>query len=121
MYREWSGRAEFLFVYIREAHASDAWQLAQNERDDVILAQPKTFDERRNVAQTCAAELALSMPCVVDDMENSVDTAYAGWPERLYVVDTHGRIAYAGLRGPFGFDPAEVARWLETNLGQRDR
>ncbi|MEE3000136.1 MAG: deiodinase-related protein, partial [Pseudomonadota bacterium] len=30
---------------------------------------------------------------------------YAGWPERLYVIGSHGNIAYAGDMGPMGFDP----------------
>lgn len=57
------------------------------------------------------------MPGVVDDMKNTVDNLYAGWPERLFVVDVEGRIAYAGKQGPFGFEPDEVRKWLRKNLG----
>lgn len=56
------------------------------------------------------------MPCVVDDMNDSAERAYAAWPERLYVVGTDGRIAYAGRMGPFGFDPDELGAWLRANL-----
>lgn len=56
------------------------------------------------------------MPCLVDTMQNTVDTAYAGWPERLFVVDKGGRIAYAGDQGPWGFKTDDVAQWLEKNV-----
>ncbi len=117
MYQRYRDRAEFLFVYIREAHPSDEWQLDVNERDSVVIAQPASFDERREVAQVCTRDLLLTMPCAVDDMSDTVDNAYAAWPERLFVVDTHGRIAYAGGQGPFGFEPGDLAEWLGTNLG----
>jgi hypothetical protein len=116
MYQDYQGRAEFLFVYITEAHPSDEWQLDSNEDDEVVFTQPVAFSERYEVAEACSESLMLSMPCVVDDMDNSVDEAYAGWPERLYVVDVDGTIAFAGRRGPFGFEPDEVRAWLERNV-----
>jgi hypothetical protein len=33
-------------------------------------------------------------------------------PDRLYVIDAEGRIAYKGGRGPFGFRPAEMEQSL---------
>lgn len=116
MYQQYADRAQFLFVYIREAHPSDEWQVGSNERDAVVIPQPTTFDERQEVAELCTEELLLTMPCVVDDIANTVDNAYAGWPERLFVVDD-GRIAYASGQGPFGFEPEAVAKWLRQHVG----
>jgi type I thyroxine 5'-deiodinase len=31
-----------------------------------------------------------------------------GWPDRMYVIDRDGKIAYKSKPGPFGFKPAEV-------------
>ena len=50
-------------------------------------------------------------------MTNAADEAYAGWPERLYVIDEHGAIAYKGKPGPFGYEPDEVEAWLKTRFG----
>ena len=108
----------FLFVYIQEAHASDEWQVDSNPEDGVIFAQPTTFGMRQDIAQQCTGALSLTMPCVVDDMANSVDEAYAGWPERLFVVGADGRIAYAGGQGPFNFEPEEVGAWLRAHVGK---
>lgn len=84
-----------------------------------MFAQPTSFNERLEVAQECSSALTLTMPGVVDDMNNTVDNAYAAWPERLFVVDADGRIAYAGKQGPFGFKPGEVEAWIENHLSGR--
>lgn len=116
MYQTYKDRATFLFVYIHEAHPSDGWQMPANEKQGVVFKEPTTLDERRGVATKCCSRLKLSMPCVVDTMDNKVDKLYAGWPERLFVIGENGRIAYAGGEGPFGYKPEEVEKWLGKNL-----
>ena len=91
-------------VYIQEAHPEDGWQLSMNHDDEVVFHQPRTVEERAAVAEACVRGLSLAMPTVLDDMQNTVDTAYAALPERLYVVDRAGRIAWRSGPGPFGFD-----------------
>ena len=120
MYKTYKDRAEFLFVYIREAHPSDEWQLKSNERDGVVFAQPTALSARRLVAHRCSTSLKLSMPCLVDSMDNAVDQAYAAWPERFFVVGWDGKIAYAGGQGPFEFKTEEVRQWLEKNVKTSD-
>jgi type I thyroxine 5'-deiodinase len=101
-----------LFVYIHEAHPDDGWQVPENQRDDVIVNQPKTADERRAVAAQCCTKLKLTMPCVIDTQDNKTDEAYAAWPERMFIIGADGKIAYAGKVGPSGFKPQEVEAWL---------
>ncbi len=48
--------------------------------------------------------LGLTLPTAIDGMDNAVNQAYSGWPDRLFVVDAEGKIAYAGGPGPRGFD-----------------
>jgi hypothetical protein len=99
-------------VYIREAHPADGWQMPANEKDGVVFDQAKNWGERKSVAQTCCQKLQLSMPCVVDTIDNTVDNLYAAWPERIFVVDRGGKIAYVGQQGPWGFKPEEAERAL---------
>jgi hypothetical protein len=33
-------------------------------------------------------------------------------PDRLYIIDTKGRVAYKGGRGPFGYKPPEMEQAL---------
>ena len=53
-----------------------------------------------------AAQLKLSMPVLVDTIDDQVDKVYAGWPDRLYIIDAAGKIAHKGAPGPGGFGPA---------------
>ena len=43
---------------------------------------------------------------------------YAAWPERLYIIDEKGTIAYRGGMGPFNYKPAEVRAWLASRYGE---
>lgn len=103
-------------VYILEAHPIDAWQDESNVKDKIAVATPKSFAQRCAVADTCTTKLALRIPAVVDDLQNSTEIAYTAWPDRLYVVDRDSRIAYKSHPGPYGFKPEEVRKTLERLL-----
>ena len=51
--------------------------------------------------------MGLAIPFVVDTMDDAVERAWAGWPDRLYVVDIDGVVVYRGGKGPMGFRPDE--------------
>jgi hypothetical protein len=102
----------FFVVYIREAHPSDAWQIPSNVRDKVIYASPNDSSQREDLANVCVVKLGIEMPAIVDNFDDSTDTMYKGWPDRLYVIDRDGKIAYKSAPGPFGFKPAELERAL---------
>jgi len=57
-------------------------------------------------------KLGIEMPAIVDNFDDSTDKAYSGWPDRLYVIDREGKIAYKSAPGPFGFKPADMERAL---------
>ena len=50
----------------------------------------------------------------MDKEDNKVNAAYAGWPDRMVVIGADGKVAYYGGKGPQGFKPQEVERWLQT-------
>jgi Iodothyronine deiodinase len=117
MYRKYGDRAAFFVVYIREAHPSDIWQMAVNEREKVVYQSPQNTKERFDLANVCVKNLGIEMPALVDEFDNSTDAAYTGWPDRLYVIDRDGTIAYKSAPGPFGFKPADMERVLVDVLG----
>ncbi len=106
----------FYVVYILEAHPLDAWQSETNQKEKVAVSSPGTLEERCAVADTCATKLALHIPAVIDDLANSTEAAYTAWPDRLYVIDRDGRVAYKSRPGPYGFKPTEVKTTLERLL-----
>ena len=40
-------------------------------------------------------------------MNDKVNKAYGAAPERLFVIDKSGKIAYRGDQGPWGFKPVK--------------
>ena len=108
---------DFLTVYVREAHPTDEWQMKSNVKDDVCYAQPKTLKQRVAIARDFTKRFQFTLPFGIDDMSNAADAAYSAWPERLYVIDESGRIAYRGGIGPFNYHPIEVRQWLAARYG----
>lgn len=86
-----------------------------NERQGVCYMQPRTLEDRLAIARDFVERFDYRIPLVVDPMDNPAEVAYSGWPERLYVIDEEGRVAYKGGRGPVGFRPRQVEQWLETH------
>jgi Iodothyronine deiodinase len=117
IYNDYKDRADFLTVYVREAHPTDEWQMKSNVKEDVCYAQPKTLEQRVAIAKDFVERQKYPLPFGIDDMNNAGDLAYSAWPERLYVIDEHGHIAYAGGIGPFKYDPEEVRAWLTKRFG----
>lgn len=113
LYETYRDRVQFFCVYIQEAHPTDGWQVPSNVDAGVLQAQPKTIEERAQVAATCALTLNLRMPMLLDEMTNDVDTKYAALPERLYVLDAEGRVFFKSVMGSMGFDVEAWARAIE--------
>jgi len=105
-----------VFVYIAEAHSTDGWQLPSNLEDDVLLAQHRTLADRLAAARTGVERLGLTMPVLVDTMDDAVSETFAAWPERLYVVRANATLEYVGGPGPFAFDPDEAYAALDELL-----
>ena len=86
--------------------------MASNDKAGVSIKQPATSKERHDAARDCCKSLGITMPMVVDDMNDRVGHLYSGMPDRLYVIDRDGRVAYKGGRGPFGFKVGEMEQAL---------
>lgn len=95
-------------VYITEAHPTDVWQSENNFKDKVLFASPRNQDERASLAGTCVRKLGIEMPALLDEFGNSTEGAYTAWPERLYLIDAAGKVAYKSRPGPYGFKPDEL-------------
>jgi len=83
--------------------------MQSNVRDGVLFASPKNEAERYSVAGSCVRKLGIKFPAVVDSFDNRVETAYTGWPDRMYLIAPGGRVLYKSKPGPFGFHPADLA------------
>jgi len=87
------------------------------DKDDVCYAQPKNLEQRLAIANDFTKRFKYPLPFGIDDMSNAAESAYSAWPERIYIIDESGRIAYRGGMGPFNYKPEEAREWLSARYG----
>ena len=113
MFQEFRDIADFRIVYIREAHAVDSNRPSPPARDKNIF-EHEDFGQRCKTAEMLIQDNELTIPCLIDSMDNKTDKAYSAKPDRAFLVDGKGKLAVAGARGPRGFGPAlnDIEQWL---------
>ena len=108
LYSQYKDRVEFFVVYIQEAHPTDGWQVESNVDENILFRQHQSYEEREEAAQSCTIGLHISLPALVEEMDNAIDEAYGAAPERLYLIGKDGRVVYHGGAGPHFFDLDEL-------------
>lgn len=121
LYRRYQDRANFVMVYVREAHPTEGWRMESNDHVGVVVVQPKTYADRVAVARQCGKRLDLGFPMLVDTIDDAVGARYSGMPGRLYLIDRDGKIAFKSGRGPYHFKPAELEQSLVLMLQEGTR
>ncbi len=114
--KDFQDQAEFLLVYVKEAHPEDEWISAGNTKQGILFKQPTTIEERLDIARAFIGKMDVETRTLVDDIANTAEELYAAWPERIYVIDRGGTIIYKGGIGPYFFDPDEVREFLEDRF-----
>jgi hypothetical protein len=94
------------------------WQMQSNIRDRVIFKNPKTDQERREVAGTCVRNLHIAIPALIDSLGNTVERDYTAWPDRLFLIGRDGTLRWKTEAGPFGFSSKRLAKELQSLPGQ---
>ncbi len=116
LYANYKDQVQFYMVYIREAHPHDGWRVPNNLIEDIIFDEPTTDEERTEVASVCQIDLDLHMPMLLDRIDNDIDNKYVGLPMRLFLIDADGKIAFAGEKGPFGWDDEAFEKTLKEMI-----
>uniref|UniRef100_A0A669PHX6 Iodothyronine deiodinase n=1 Tax=Phasianus colchicus TaxID=9054 RepID=A0A669PHX6_PHACC len=105
--KDFSSIADFLIIYIEEAHAVDGWAFKNN----VVIKNHRSLEDRKTAAQFLQQKNPLC-PVVLDTMENLSCSKYAALPERLYILQA-GNVIYKGGVGPWNYHPQEIRTVLE--------
>ena len=114
-------RVEFLAVYVREAHPTDGWATEGNSRIGIELKQPTSQSERLSVAQKYCSLVKPNFPLLVDEFDDRVGHLYSGMPNRLYLIDREGKVAYKSGRGPQGYKTGELEQSIVIYLLDRNQ
>ena len=118
IYERYREAVAFFVVYVQEAHPTDGWQVDSNVDEGVLYRQHQNYEERESVASSCRVDLGLSIPVLVEEMDNAIDEAYGAAPERLYVIGADGQVAYQGGAGPHFFDLDEWEHAIEVCMSK---
>ena len=108
MAQDFSDVADFLVIYIEEAHSSTTWYFPGNYHQ---FADHTTINDRIQAASVLV-ERNPPFPVVSDVMTDDANLAYGGYFERLYVIKD-GLIEVVGGKGPYEYDVGVIREWLE--------
>jgi hypothetical protein len=90
--------------------------MQSNIKEGVVFASPQNEAERASVAGVCVRKLGIKFPALIDGFDNRVESAYTGWPDRLYLIGPGGRVLYKSKPGPFGFHPEDLAAAIQRTV-----
>lgn len=116
MYERYHAQAEFLMVYVQEAHTEEGWQSSVNQRENISLPPSKTLDQKEQNAAICSRKLDLKFPVVIDGLDRKVESAYAGWPSAVYVLDKKGRVAWRSRLGEVELSTTDMDRAIQQTV-----
>uniref|UniRef100_A0A4W6F3A5 Iodothyronine deiodinase n=1 Tax=Lates calcarifer TaxID=8187 RepID=A0A4W6F3A5_LATCA len=117
---DFSDVADFLLVYIDEAHPSDGWVAPPMGSYSFSVRKHQNLEERLGAARRLIEHFSLPPQCqlVADCMDNNANVAYGVSNERVCIVQQR-KIAYLGGKGPFFYSLKDVRHWLEQSYGKR--
>lgn len=117
MAADFQDKADFYYVYIKEAHSQEGWSLGSyNGKWDVN--EPTNFQERRDLAAQWHKDMAATTTMLIDGPGNEANTAFAALPERVYVLDGL-KVAYQSGPGPHEYSLEEPRMVLEELLSKK--
>jgi len=112
LYLKYREKADFLTVYIREAHARDEWPLGNTYSWD----QPKTIESRLVIANQFVSEMGYLIPVVCDTITNEFNGIFSAWPERYYIL-LDGRLLFKAMPKIETHDFNDVIEKIITTIG----
>ncbi|MGV3486505.1 MAG: deiodinase-like protein, partial [Planctomycetaceae bacterium] len=121
LHQQYQDQIQFVMIYIREAHPDSEIFVRDDQGKEVLkkFTQTDQLELRKSHAKYCDRTLSLSFPMLMDSVDNRTNVAYSGWPIRLVIVGTDGRVISPGAQGPQGFDPQAVAKWADEYTRNR--
>lgn len=115
--RQFGSVADFLMVYIDEAHAADEWYLPALP---VKVPKAKSVADRAAAAQAMAQVYGRAGPgdaLVVDGIADDFAHQYSAMPEKFLVIE-NGVVQFASGQGPVDYKPADLHAWLAKRYPQ---
>jgi hypothetical protein len=84
VYDDYQDRAQWLSVYVREAHPGEH------------LQPHRTKEQKREQASRLRTDEGVAWPILVDDLNGTTHVAYGLLPNPVFLIDADGRVAFRG-------------------------
>jgi Spy/CpxP family protein refolding chaperone/peroxiredoxin len=84
--KEYGARATFLVVYTAEAHPTGGWEADRNKEEKIFMDAHTSLDERKAAANKAREALKITVPIVLDDMDDSVAKVFGAKANSLVMV-----------------------------------
>ena len=105
---------DFKIVYIRDTHPVLGFRAPTNDRRGIAPDQePKSLADREKWACADRQKMKCTILVVMDTFDDKTMRAYDAFPQRVYVIDRSGKIAYSST-GLVGFDLENVSKALKS-------
>jgi hypothetical protein len=99
---------DFKIVYIRDTHPVLGFRAPTNDRRGISSEQePKSLADREKWACEDQKKMKCTIPVIMDTMTDTTLKAYDAFPQRVFVLDRKGKVAYVSA-GLVGFNLEEV-------------
>ncbi len=84
----------FIIIYTLEAHPTDSPRPGpySTDEDGNPIYESQTYDERLEVARKTVAAEGITVPVLVDEMDNPLWCTYGPAPNIAYLIATDGTI-----------------------------
>lgn len=105
-------KANFVFVYTREAYPYKEWELKRNVDEQIKVDPHADYADRSKMAKLTREGMKLEMEVLVDDVDDGVATTYDAMPNGCIVLDAAGRIVGKQKWA----DPHGAKVWLDETL-----
>jgi hypothetical protein len=108
--KELGQRVQVMVIYTKEAHPKGEWEVERNRDSDIEIEQHKDLDAREEMALKARAELKLTVPILIDTMDNATAKTYGLGPNGAVVI---GRDLKVVARQQW-FDPYTLRRHIDA-------
>ncbi len=105
---------DFKIVYIRDTHPVLGLRAPTNDRLKLAPEnEPKNLADREKWACEDRKKMKCTIPVVMDTFDDRTLRAYDAFPQRIYVLDKSGKVAYSSS-GLVGFDLDGVTKAVKS-------
>ena len=90
----YGSQVHFIIIHAREAHAIDTGRPSPFTYDEEgnPIYEPRTYEERVELARSTVAAEGITVPVLVDEMDNPLWCTYGPAPDIAYLIGTDGKI-----------------------------